>query len=145
MSGASKLTLRAVLVFGAEVRLGRGAWSSFYKTSRSAERRRTGHPSRRFFILARRWMGAVSGASKLPFAAICDLGKQSDRMPQFTSAVVGLCRFSWLGLVVAQAFEDCADYQGEGYCGVVEDFGEAAAFFEGDEFSPGDGFGVGAA
>jgi hypothetical protein len=48
-------------------------------------------------------------------------------------------------LEVFQAFEDGAYYQGEGYGGVFEDFGEAAAFFAGNEFAPAHGFGVGAA
>ena len=49
------------------------------------------------------------------------------------------------GFEVAEALQDGAYYQRKGYGGVVQDFGEAAAFFCGDEFAPGDGFGVGAA
>jgi hypothetical protein len=50
----------------------------------------------------------------------------------------------WL-LEVADALEDGAYYQWEGYGGVFEDFGELAAFFGWDEFAPAYGFGVGAA
>ena len=46
---------------------------------------------------------------------------------------------------VADALEDGADDERKGDGGVVEDFGEFAAFFGGDEFAPTYGFGVGAA
>jgi hypothetical protein len=66
---------------------GRFSWLSFYKTSRSAEMRRTGHPSRRFVILAQMpgtMMGLEGGGcsfifeSRLPFywsgVAVAELG-----------------------------------------------------------------------
>ncbi len=48
-------------------------------------------------------------------------------------------------LEVFEAFEDGADDERKGDGGVFEDFGEAAAFFRGNEFAPGDGLGVSAA
>jgi hypothetical protein len=45
---------------------------------------------------------------------------------------------------VADALQDGADDERESDGGVFEDFGEAASFFGGNEFAPGNGFGVGA-